>query len=365
MSFFSHLKNKLLFLCALVAAFFFVLNLSIVPISKKVIGFAAEEALARGIEIKAFDFKSAYLSLPHEITWRNIDLHFKVTKKEDIFVAGREFIFKADKVSLKIKNLNHRKFGLHLSGLYLSTREDGHEQTSDYLTGEDLELKFFFDFLDPKAMSRQVESWAKGFQDIAETGRTLWPVEFSGAVYVDIHDRVFKIRISVREDDYHQYGLVMDKEDLRSLAKSLQDNLTEPEIELISRNPLRAPEVMRVSSYAAIAARAAAKKERTVDENCYRHVIWSYLLAKKFGADFARQVAEAHEAGRVDVEGDREVDMRNNSVGRRYAVKGYTEESILGRLLKDKHAIINDQVWKKIKADRKARPPQKTVPPPV
>jgi hypothetical protein len=73
-----------------------------------------------------------------------------------------------------------------------------------------------------------------------------------------------------------------------------------------------------------------------VPEDTYRHVFWSYLLAREFGDEFARALTDAHEqtdARRPPL--DRELDLRNNAVGRDYARRGIPEHQILAHLLDD------------------------------
>ena len=81
-------------------------------------------------------------------------------------------------------------------------------------------------------------------------------------------------------------------------------------------------------------------KLKAIPEDAYRHVLWSYLLTKRFGPVFARHVTDAHEEGDpTDTAADHIMDYHNNAIGRQYALKHYRKDEILDRVLSDPNVI--------------------------
>jgi hypothetical protein len=154
------------------------------------------------------------------------------------------------------------------------------------------------------------------------------------------------------EQKGEEYRLVMDKDDLIKIAALLTGQKPNPiDIAVIARNPMKAPLLLRIRDKAATTAQLAAQQDPKIPEDAYRHTLWSYLLAKMYGEQFAKEVTDAHEAyadeeelkkaGRMSWNSASYQDLVNNGVGRQYAAMGYPESSILGRVLTDP-AIIRD-----------------------
>jgi hypothetical protein len=354
------MKKFLIVLASLIVLFYLTLSLALKPLTAKAIAIALRDDEKHGVKISELTFKNAYVSSYKGLTWSALSAKFQFISN-DKFLEKRQFEVSLDKLTLRLKNLKQRKFGLKVDGLDVKTiqLEDEEKDKLEYVEGQNLEIKFVLDFLNPSTIPNQVKSWIKGLGDLMLTGRTTWPVEFSGATYITFRGQPAKIRLSVkREGDL--YALVMYQQDLKSLASRMREQVTDAEIDLIAKYPLRAPALLKLSDYASKAAAEANKKEPDVSENTYRHVVWSYLLTRQYGERFAIEVTNAHEA--TDNEGDRDIDLRNNLVGRSYALKGMPEKSILARLLTDPNAVLDASEWPKMKYRKFADPAKQRVP---
>ena len=83
----------------------------------------------------------------------------------------------------------------------------------------------------------------------------------------------------------------------------------------------------------------AHKRDRSVPEDAYRHVLWSYLLTQKFGPEFAETVTDAHETLPTNTAAERRMDFHNNRIGREFAQQGVKRERILW-LVKNHRDVI-------------------------
>ncbi len=354
------MKKFLIFLSVLVALFYLAIALAVGPLTRRAIERAIREDHKHGLDILEIKFKRAYPSSFKSITWTGgfARLHFL---SGDEFMKKREFVISVDKMTLKLKNLGHRKFGIRATGLNIKTLSGEGEdlESFDYVEGQNLEIKFVLDFFHPKTIAEQARVWSKGLGDLLIKGRTAWPVEFSGAIFAQLHNKTYKVRLSVRPEG-NEYALMMYESDLKNMASKLQERITDAEIKLISKYPLRAPSLLKISDYAFNAAVAAHKKQEDVSENTYRHVVWSYRLTRQYGEVFAKMVTDAHE--NQTEEADSDIDQRNNAVGRNYAKEGIPESAILGRLLTDPGAVLDASEWPKMKHRKLAEPRLRTPP---
>ena len=125
-----------------------------------------------------------------------------------------------------------------------------------------------------------------------------------------------------------EVSLLFEKKDIREMADTFNLELSDEEVDIIARYPLRAPLIMRITADARSTARTAARRDPAVPEDAYRHVLWSYLLTRKFGDEFAKIVTDAHEVLPTNTEAERAMDFHNNSIGRSYAGQGVPRERL-------------------------------------
>ena len=134
-------------------------------------------------------------------------------------------------------------------------------------------------------------------------------------------------------------SLRFEEKDIRKMADIFNLELSDDEVGIIANYPLRAPIIMRITSDAKETSRNAHKRDRSVPEDAYRHVLWSYLLTQKFGEAFAETVTDAHEVLPTNTAEERKMDFHNNRIGREYAQRGVKRERILWLVKNDENVI--------------------------
>jgi hypothetical protein len=173
-----------------------------------------------------------------------------------------------------------------------------------------------------------------------QEGEISFPVEGSARSAFKINGTPLEARIWTKEEN-GAYALVMSPEDITKISDLLQEGLTAGETELLSSHPLRAPDLLRIRNYARRQSEDAYAKDRTVPEDAYRHVLWSFLLTKQYGPEFAEKVTDAHEIGSINrnTEADHQMDFQNNKVGREYARTGNAEDRIFELVMTDSQVV--------------------------
>jgi hypothetical protein len=66
-------------------------------------------------------------------------------------------------------------------------------------------------------------------------------------------------------------------------------------VAIIADYPLQTPLILRITLNAESISREAYECDHSVPQATYRHVLWSYLLTREFGAELAEIITNAHE----------------------------------------------------------------------
>ena len=178
---------------------------------------------------------------------------------------------------------------------------------------------------------------------LLQAGATQMPVETEGTLEFTLKNTPVKARIRVDQIEGGQ-ALVIVPEDLRPISKLFDEALTEAETELIATYPLRVAKLLRIKDDAETTSEAAKRRDDQVPQDAYRHVLWSFLLTRQYGAPFAERVTDAHEQGDTgNTPAEREMDLHNNAIGRRWAEQDLRRKQILERVLSDPDVIGEPQ----------------------
>ncbi|HQH25772.1 MAG TPA: hypothetical protein PLP17_00120, partial [Oligoflexia bacterium] len=134
--------------------------------------------------------------------------------------------------------------------------------------------------------------------------------------------------------------LVLDIADVAELLRYSEQRFTIAELKMAAEYPFRAPRLFALQQQATAQAKSEYSRDPQVPEDAYRHVLWSYLLTKEFGPEFAELVTDAHEdTAYAEGSGDAQMDLKNNAVGRKYALANLPETLVLSRVRTDPQVI--------------------------
>lgn len=182
-------------------------------------------------------------------------------------------------------------------------------------------------------------------------GSVARPVTFGARLHFYLRGSAHELRLQSEWSEGRTW-LRIHRGDLDTLSARYYRPLTAAERDLLARHPVRAPVLLRIKDYAERAARRLAASDPVYVEDSTRHVLWSYWLARTFGADFAREVGEAHEVGSDNSAEESSRDRANNALGRDYAAEGKTEGQVVNLIRKD-HRLV-----------RAVQPSSRRTPPP-
>lgn len=187
---------------------------------------------------------------------------------------------------------------------------------------------------DPRRASHAIRDKLQAlFSENQATGE----VEFSGEVTLDI-DGVVQVANLYTERVGETFKLRFREEDIQAIAEAKGMGLVPEQIEIVSLYPLRAPVILALTDQ----ARTIATQHAPADvwlHDAMRHVIWSFLLTRTFGAEFATTVTDAQELRPGNTPDERAMDFHNNAIGRRFASGSVPLDELPDRVRSDRDVI--------------------------
>ena len=219
--------------------------------------------------------------------------------------------------------------------------EEGSTSSRERVTAKRVQCTFPLQLSDPlpgleDAIPEIVRLMRKGTCDL--------PVLATGVLEFDLNDAPVQVGIQVQASDSadsEAYRLILSAPDLHAVSDQFLEPLTAAEVDLLADNPLRAAQLLRIKNDAEDSSTKAKATDDSVPQDAYRHVLWSFLLTNKYGAPFAERVTNSHEEGDTgNTPAEREMDYRNNEVGRYYSEQKVSRREILSRISSDPLVVL-------------------------
>lgn len=180
---------------------------------------------------------------------------------------------------------------------------------------------------------------ATDLQSLARDGRTARDLRLGARLHFQFDGRPLTVRLETERRQGTTW-LRFNASDIAELSRRHARPLTAAEQQILCEHPQRALLLLRIKEYAERLAQRLSRTDRAYGEDFTRHVLWSYWLARTFGADFAQVVTDAHEAGATgNTEADHRQDYANNQTGRSYALAKKSEGQVL-KLIKTDPMIV-------------------------
>ncbi len=347
----------LLFILFVGVGLYYVSGVILDMASDRAIDYITRNIKSPDIEYTRPVFRNVNLRSFNAVTWEGVSFDVRMVRNE-MATTEEELSLKIGELTISLDSLSENAVLLNAKGVSASAKARGSGAVSgisgagDYMERGNLKVRITLRDFSKAAVTQQVHDLIKELHAFSTHGVTGIPLSFSATKMFEIKGNPHRARLSV-EQKGDEYRLVMDKDDLKSIAATMSGKkASSKDIDVISRNPIKAPQLLRMRDKAATTAKLARQQDPNVPEDAYRHVLWSYLLVKAYGEAFAKEVTDAHEAYADQEKMSKEAilnlhiesyqDLHNNAAGRRYAKMGYPESGILRYVLND-DAVIRDE----------------------
>lgn len=316
----------------LVMAIYVVANVVLHRVTRPAMLQLAVEAGKQGAKVSQPSFESVYLNGFLGATWTGLQAEFQ-RQKEDAKKISR--IWETEVDWLAIDWDLDGQASLDAQGVtFVRAKQELNEKKSSKrrIVLERVGCEFPLELFDAKAGVRLLFT---KFLQLWEEGGIELPLDIDGKIAFSLKGQPVELRMR----DFEQEGkttIVFLREDVARLSDVFQDKLTEAEIDLLATNVRRAPRLLEIKDDAETISSVARQENDAVPQDTYRHILWSFMLTQEYGAKLAEQVGDAHEMGDTgNTDAEREMDLHNNAIGRKYAREGISAPEVLKRLMAD------------------------------
>ncbi len=279
-----------------------------------------------------------------KITYKDLYFDAGLSRSSDVLnLYQRRFTLSAKSIVLSIKELVDQKYYITLKGLEITELDPSEKIITGIdrpiMTEGDLEIAVKLDITDIDSAIKLGNDIYRELSSFVYTGKIALPIFFEVKLRFKYRDDFISMKmLTVKKDG--TYHMRLAPEDVKDIfAKTLKKNiiLTDTECDLIADYPLRILRIVEISNFAS----SVAEEQKGNASDAFRHVIWSYLLAREFGSDFSKMVTDAHEIGSVTNTKDEHImDYTNNAVGRGYAARELPLSRVLALMRTDPEIIF-------------------------
>lgn len=240
---------------------------------------------------------------------------FDLSPTDNIKLSSR---FEAQRVSVRLANLFRLRGDLTIDNFEVSFHEADRPRrlffdrlANAHVHIEDLPI------LSPRSALKEIST---GLEELFIRNTLVGNLEFRGEAVIRVRDVTVPAQLFTERRGDH-FRLRFDQDDIETLARAAEVDLSNEQIEIISLFPLRVPALIEITHQA---RSLSSKHHRGKNwlQDALRHVSWSFLLTREFGADFAREVTDAQETKPGNTPNERSMDFHNNAVGRQLAGDG-------------------------------------------
>jgi len=326
----------LIIIILLIAGIYFISGMIFSAAGNKIITRLQPQLKNQGISLENYDFK--YIRFSSLRTVSVYDFHSIITLQ--LSSQSNNFyttIFYAEKINFSLKNLNPAAFTVSCSNfrMYVENAEDIPGTSFARLNQGYVKLPRPIVLSQPHSGLKNELQNIKNLFDEKKISSNLI---IRAQVTIKLGDKTAQAYLYTVQKK-NQTSLQFREEDIKNMAETFSLQISDEEAAIIAQYPLRTTRIMQITLDAKNTSRKAKKHNRSVPEDAYRHILWSYLLTKEFGPDFAEQVTDAHETLPTNTAAQRAMDFHNNRIGRNYALQGVNQDRILWLVKNDKNVI--------------------------
>lgn len=329
------IKTSIFFLAIFLIAFFSA-NYMLRKLAIRAVAELKPRLEQQGIMIENFNYNNIVLNSYNSCAVTDIDLDFYLNKKM-YDTKSFKAKFAARSITVRFADFNDpsffftfKDFSLFIEPEKKSARKPFGKLEKGYLKSRiPLHLKY------PEESAKEILSEIK---ILFKENKTPIDLEIKVDALLGIDEKEVKVGLYTQRIDAVTH-LKFNEDDILKAAKYLDLNLSKKEAEIIGGHPSRVPALIKITRDAKRLSAFEKSKDSSFPEDAYKHIYWSYTLAREFGPDLAKEITDAHETIPNNTEKERKMDYHNNEVGRKYAAERLSSHDLKNRVLNSDEVI--------------------------
>ena len=228
-------------LIALLGGIFFSADTILEKISLKSLNHFNKKAVESGIIFSKMHFKDVRLHPIDTVTWR--DFSAQGYRKKDDNASKQFFTFHIDEIILCLESFSENTLTLLMKGITVEPHSNEPpsplmkvSHTPSLENGE-FRMKFRMDYFSPFHAREQIRLIFQNVISFFQQGRSNMPLTFSGISTFNIAKESVSTRLTT-ERIGREYILVLNRETLVVVSRILEEELTDPEVDLFARKSI-------------------------------------------------------------------------------------------------------------------------------
>ena len=312
-----------------------------------------------GIDFEQLTIGGARLSSLTSLRWRDIRGTFKLNNFSGV-KGDSEFRIAAESLRVGISDFASKELYAEIEDMTLSTGEASGDKltTSDTFVSSDLKSGALFieyarypltlkefglnQLKNPKELVQPLMKEVEKAIALAKEGALPESLEITGRIKFTLADNFHSVGILTLPLSAGRQKIVLNSDELKEVARTFNTDLSSAEVSLIAEYPIRVPRLLQIKYRAEAEAENAFSggESQHGPKDAFRYVLWSYLLSREFGTEFAQKVTNAHEEDVVEQgANEKRMDIQNATIGRKYFSAGVLEEQIKSKVMADPNVV--------------------------
>tara|TARA_B100001123_G_scaffold100193_1_gene115650 strand:+ start:12816 stop:13832 length:1017 start_codon:yes stop_codon:yes gene_type:complete len=251
--------------------------------------------------------------------------------------ADQHVRISSESVSSQLKGFPSGAMKMEARNISLRSGQESKPLLSNQFKIRDIEVHFidyevYVSILNPDQSMRRA---CKHLAELLDRGDTTSRLKMQGIIHFQFGKGLILPQRFFTQVNGNLTRIVLNRDDLNFVAPKFADRLSEGDLDLVANHPLKAPRLLEIRKDTEEKSRELRWALKSFPEDVYRHVLWSYLLTKEYGSEFAQVVTNSHELGSYNTEEEIAKDRQNNLVGIAYAVSNVPEGKLLEKIKSD------------------------------
>lgn len=299
-----------------------------------------------GLRISDLQIEGSQISGVRSLSWEGLSFKAEIISANTISRPGAAYYVTAKYFGATL--LGTKRVLIEADGLFVDPivgAPDAMKLSDVSLADEDVHgrvamsnFQFVIDVDSLLSPKKELRKLVDQLQSLLTSGETDLGMTVDGRLTFFLGGKPRRAKL-LTDSEKGKWVFRLDPGDLKAVSLYFEEPLSEHEIKHLVRHPFRVAELMEIRDSVKTQCAQQREKDRKYPEQAHRHVLWSYLLSQKFGAEFSKSLLENFQKDQEHSEAQHAMNFSNHRVGREWAQASLKEDELLERVRKSEEVI--------------------------